>query len=237
VGLLHRAHTSAPELLPVHVGVVMDGNRRWAKAAGHASPSAGHRQGADHVKRLLEWCADWGIDNVTVFVLSVDNIRKRSADEVGALFGLLNDAVPRMVTENRRWALHVSGDLGLVPAAIAGALRDAESRTAGRPAHFTMAIGYDGRAEIVTGIRGALATHGAAFDVDAITASLPGGPVKDIDLVIRTSGERRLSGFMPWQITGAEIFVSPKMWPAFTSCDFTAALRHYSDRALARNSM
>lgn len=218
----------------MHVGVVMDGNRRWARAAGHASPSAGHQQGADHVKRLLEWCGDWGIGHVTVYVLSADNIRKRPADEVGYLFGLLNDTVPRMVTGNSHWALHVTGDLGLVPAATVTALRDAERRTAGRPGHFTMAIGYDGRADIVAGIRGALHTNGTEINTDAITAHLPGGPVKDVDLVIRTSGERRLSGFLPWQTTRAEIFVGPKMWPAFTTRDFATALRFYSDHASSR---
>jgi short-chain Z-isoprenyl diphosphate synthase len=212
----------------------MDGNRRWARAAGHQNPSAGHQHGADHVQRLLRWCGDWGIDNVTVFVLSADNIRKRSAGEVGYLFALLDDAVPRMATENTRWAIHVTGDLGLLPAATAAALRDAGRRTAGRSAHFTMAIGYDGRADIVAGIRGALRAHGAEIDADAITASLAGGPVKDIDLVIRTSGERRLSGFLPWQTERAEIFVSPKMWPSFTSADFAAALRYYSAHAIAR---
>jgi short-chain Z-isoprenyl diphosphate synthase len=212
----------------------MDGNRRWARAAGHGNPSVGHRHGADHVQRLLRWCGEWGIDHVTVFVLSADNIRKRSAGEVGYLFGLLDEAVPRMVAENTRWAMHVTGDLGLLPAATATALRDAERQTAGRSAHFTMAIGYDGRADIVAGIRGALRAHGADIDTDAITASLAGGPVKDIDLVIRTSGERRLSGFLPWQTTRAEIFVSPKMWPAFTSEDFAAALRYYSAHAIAR---
>lgn len=212
----------------------MDGNRRWAKAAGHGNPSVGHQHGADHVKRLLQWCDGWGIDHVTVFVLSSDNIRKRGAAEVGYLFTLLDDAVPRMVTENSRWALHVTGDLGLVPAATATALRDAERQTADRLAHLTLAIGYDGRADIVAGIRGALRAHGAGIDAEAITASLAGGPVKDIDLVIRTSGERRLSGFLPWQTERAEIFVSPKMWPAFTSVDFAAALLHYSAHSIAR---
>jgi short-chain Z-isoprenyl diphosphate synthase len=218
--------------LPGHIGVVMDGNRRWARAAGHLNPSIGHRHGADHVENLLGWCTSWGIDHLTVYVLSADNIRKRPTKEVDYLFGLLADTLPQLVARSGRWTLHVSGDPGLIPAPARHTLRAAEDVTAGRPAHLTMAIGYDGRRDIVDGIRQALRTYGAAIDVDAITASLPGGPVKEIDLVIRTGGEHRISGFFPWQSAGAEIFVSPKMWPDLTPEDFAEALTYYADHAL-----
>ena len=220
-----------PRRLPVHIGVVMDGNRRWARAAGHINPSDGHKRGAEHVEQLLEWCTAWGIDHVTTYVLSADNIRKRASTEVDYIFELLTDAVPRLILQSSRWALHVSGDMDLLPTPTRNALAEAEGATAGRPAHLTMAIGYNGRQDIVAGIRQALATHGTEIDAEAITASLPGGPVKEIDLVIRTSGERRLSGFFPWQTATAEIFVSPKMWPAFTADDFAEALRYYADNA------
>lgn len=93
-----------------------------------------------------------------------------------------------------------------------------------------MAIGYDPHGDIVEGVRRALAAGVTEIDEGAITAALPGGPVKEIDLVIRTSGEQRLSGFFPWQTSGAEIVVSEKLWPDFTAEDFAAALHHYAGR-------
>jgi short-chain Z-isoprenyl diphosphate synthase len=96
-----------------------------------------------------------------------------------------------------------------------------------------MAIAYDGRADIVEAIRSAVREGADATDSRTITAHLGGGPVKEIDLVIRTSGEHRLSGFLPWQTAHAEVVVSDKPWPAFTEEDFAAALGHYSDRAAA----
>ena len=223
--------------LPRHVGLVMDGNRRWARAAGYVNPSVGHRHGAEHVEDLLRWCTDWGVDHLTVYVLSAANIRKRPGPELEYLFDLLATVLPDKVVRSRRWQLHVSGDLSLLPDRSQVALRRAVEQTAGRPAHLTLAIGYDGHGDIVEGIREALRTAGGArVDVDAITASLPGGPVKDIDLVIRTSGEQRLSGFFPWQSAQAELYVSPKMWPAFTERDFAGALRWYASRTTSRRT-
>lgn len=221
--------------LPRHVGVVMDGNRRWARAAGHLNPSVGHRSGADHVEDLLGWCDAWGIDHLTAYVLSADNIRKRSPEQVTYLFDLLAERVPELMRRASRWALHVSGDLDLLPAATAERLVEAERVSADRQAHLTVAVGYDGRGDIVEGVRRALVQHGPGIDDDLITACLPGGPVKEIDLVIRTSGELRLSGFFPWQTSGAEIYISPKLWPDFGAEDFAEALRHYEARATARS--
>ena len=129
-----------------------------------------------------------------------------------------------------RWALHVSGDLSLLPTDAREALESTVRATADRPAHVTMAVGYDAHRDIVHGIRSALLAAGPDVDVEAITAGLPGGPVKEIDLVIRTSGELRLSGFFPWQCARAEIFVSPRLWPDFGAGDFAAALRFYAGR-------
>lgn len=219
-----------PTALPRHVGVVMDGNRRWAHAAGHLDPSVGHKYGADHVEDLLQWCTDWGIEHLTTYVMSADNIRKRPPEQVEFLFELLAGRLPELILSSGGWALHVSGDLDLLPARVRDALAAAELATADRPAHLTLAVGYDGHGDIVDGIRRALAEHGPDIDESAITAGLGGGPVKEIDLVIRTSGELRLSGFFPWQTADAEIYVSPKLWPDFDANDFAAALRYYAAR-------
>jgi short-chain Z-isoprenyl diphosphate synthase len=224
--------TDAERTLPTHVGVVMDGNRRWARNAGLVSASEGHRRGADHVEDLLGWCEARGIDHLTVYVLSADNIRKRSGAEVGFLFELVAGVLPGIVERSEHWALHVSGERSLLPEPAAEALASAERRTASRRAHLTLAIAYDGRADIVAGIRGAILAGAldpaAGLDPAAITDHLPGGPVKDIDLVIRTSGEQRLSGFFPWQAAHAEVHVSPRLWPDFAEADLDLALHHYA---------
>lgn len=221
----------AVELMPRHVGVVMDGNRRWARRAGLASTSEGHRRGADHVEDLLRWCEVREIEHLTVYVLSADNIRKRSGAEIEFLFGLVTDVLPGIVTRAGNWSLHVSGDTGLLPERASAALRRAEEETAGRAAHLTLAIGYDGREDIVGGIRRAIREGAvgplATIDPEAITSHLGGGPVKELDLVIRTSGEQRLSGFCPWQAAHAEVHVSPKLWPDFDELDFDLALRNF----------
>ena len=224
-------------VLPTHIGVIMDGNRRWAKAAGMARVSAGHRAGADHLADLLRWLTSRDIRHASVYVLSADNIRKRDADEVAQLFRLVEELVPAWLGKSDEWQLHIAGDLGLLPASCATVLTDALRETEGRRSHLTLAIGYDPKQSLVEAVRALLAAgeapEGDAL-VQAIDAHLPGGPVKDIDLVIRTSGERRISGFFPWQSQGAEIVFSDTMWPAFTESDLDAALAEYARRRGSR---
>ena len=215
---------------PTHLGVVMDGNRRWARAAGHASVSHGHRAGAAHVEQLLSWCVESGIHHVTTYVLSADNIRKRSETEVQFLFDLLSVELPKLIERSGAWSLHVSGDMDMLPPYVREPLTATVSSTAGRPFHVTMAIAYDGRSDIVDAIKATMRDGGDASEPAEITAHLGDGPVKEIDLVIRTSGEHRLSGFFPWQTAHAEVYVSPKPWPAFQRRDFSRALAHYADR-------
>ncbi|WP_263426752.1 polyprenyl diphosphate synthase [Nocardioides mangrovi] len=210
----------------------MDGNRRWARAAGHLDPRVGHRVGAEHLERFLGWCAGLGIEHVTAYVLSADNIRKRPEAEVANLLDLLATTIPRVLTRpDQPWRVHVSGDRSLLDERARRALAEAERATADRASHLTLAIAYDGRQDIVEGIRRSVALlDGRAPTVEEITAALPGGPVKEIDLVIRTSGEQRLSGFFPWQSVGAEIYSSERFWPAFSEADLAAALAFYADR-------
>ena len=221
--------------LPTHLGVVMDGNRRWARAAG-LDARAGHRAGAEHVGDLLRWCEDAGIAHLTVYVLSADNVRRRGGDEIDHLMTLLETVVPQQVlSRDGHWRLHVSGDLDLLPASTRTVLLDAVDATAGGVAHLTLAIAYDGRADIVHAVRAAVArSAGGEVLVEDISGCLAGGPVKDIDLVVRTSGETRLSGFFPWQSADAELHLARVMWPAFGEADFLRALRSYARRRRAR---
>ncbi|MDF1606009.1 polyprenyl diphosphate synthase [Nocardioides sp. YIM 152315] len=218
---------------PRHLGLIMDGNRRWARAAGY-DVLRGHRAGAEHLGEFLGWLEARAIEHATVYVLSADNIRKRAGAEIDHLFHLVETVLPQQVREAGCWRLHVSGDRRLLPVPARAALDSAVAATADRPRHLTLAIGYDPRGDIVAGVRAALASGAEDVDGDrlvaAITEGLPGGPVKEIDLVIRTSGEQRISGFFPWQAQHAEIHVSPRMWPAFTEGDLDLALADYAAR-------
>jgi short-chain Z-isoprenyl diphosphate synthase len=225
-------------VLPRHVGLVMDGNRRWARMAG-LDARAGHRAGAEHVEDVLRWCEERGIDHLSIYVLSADNIRRRAGDEIDHLMHLLETVVPEKVLgRGGRWRLHVAGDMDLLPETTARALAAAVDATRDGDAHLTLAVGYDGRAQVAAAVRSILAAAAgtdatlgdvaALVDAESIGAALGGGPVKEIDLVIRTSGEVRVSGFFPWQSAHAELYVSPRMWPAFTAADFDAALAHFA---------
>ncbi|RNI25471.1 polyprenyl diphosphate synthase [Flexivirga caeni] len=219
--------------LPTHIGIIMDGNRRWAKAAGFAQASVGHRYGADHLEDMLGWLTARGIRHASVYVLSADNIRKRSGEEVDYLFRLIKEVVPQKVQNTGEWQLHIAGDLGLLPDQSAAALRKAVAATAARRSHLTLAIGYDPKQEMVDAVRAMLAVGERPDDASletAITEHLSGGPIKDIDLVIRTSGERRISGFFPWQSQRAEIVFCDKLWPAFDERDLDDALAEFARR-------
>ncbi|ACQ81994.1 Di-trans-poly-cis-decaprenylcistransferase [Beutenbergia cavernae DSM 12333] len=241
---LERALAGAP--VPRHVGLVMDGNRRWARLAGSLDPRVGHRAGAEHLSVVLGWCARAGIDRASVYVLSAANIAKRGPDEVAHLMTLLETTIARQRRDDAEWSLAVAGSLDLLPDRTAHALKEAIDATAGRPRSLTLAIGYDPHEEIAAAVRAHLADAaddagrpGAtltdlarAFDADDLDARIPGG--SDIDLVIRTSGERRLSGFFPWRSAGAELVFCDVYWPGFRRLDFLRALRTYAQRVGTR---
>jgi len=228
--------------LPRHVAVAMDGNRRWARSQGFTDPGIGHRHGAEHLEDLLDWCAEIGIDHVTVYVASLDNLTKRGSGEVAHLMEMVELVIAEHLTRpQNRWRLHVAGQLDALPDATAHALKAACEATADRTGgHLTVAIGYDGQTEIVDAVRslfaheaaqgtgiGDLAERLSAADIGAhrYTAALA-----DPDLIIRTSGERRLSSFLLWQSTGAELYFCDVYWPGFRHVDFLRALRDFAKR-------
>jgi short-chain Z-isoprenyl diphosphate synthase len=226
--------------VPRHVAVVMDGNRRWARQAGF-DPRVGHRYGAEHVDDLLAWCAELGIRHVTVYVCSVDNLRKRDSDEVANLMEMIETVVAARIAEpGGLWRLHVAGDADALPDSTRIALKEAAEASARAPFDLTIAIGYDGRTEIVEAVRSLLSTAAAAgstvedaaqrLTVEGIAAHLYTGGRPDPDLVIRTSGERRMSGFLLWQSSNAELYFCDVYWPGFRKVDFLRALRSYAAR-------
>ncbi|AVT33102.1 di-trans,poly-cis-decaprenylcistransferase [Plantactinospora sp. BC1] len=229
--------------LPRHVAMVMDGNRRWARKQGFENPSVGHRYGAEHVDEVLGWCADLGIEHVTIFVASTDNLRKRPSEEVRYLMEVVERIVAARLAERPgRWRLHLAGRLDTLPDSTRHALKLARDATAERGAgfHLTIAVGYDGRAEVVDAIRSLLDEAARAgtsptelaqrLTAEDIAAHLYTQGRPDPDLIIRTSGEQRMSGFLLWQAAYSELYFCDAYWPGFRYVDFLRALRSYAGR-------
>ena len=224
--------------LPKHVGVMLDGNRRWAKAVG-ADTAHGHRAGAANIEPLLGWCEEIGVEVVTLWLLSTDNLN-RPPDELEPLLGIIADAVETLA-EQRRWRLHPVGSLDLLPADIAERLKAAaESTQDVNGLLVNIAVGYGGRREIADAVRSLLQEQAAqgrtleelaeVIDVEHISEHLYTKGQPDPDLVIRTSGEQRLGGFLLWQSAHSEFYFCEAYWPDFRRVDFLRAIRAYAQR-------
>jgi short-chain Z-isoprenyl diphosphate synthase len=227
-----------PTQIPRHVGVILDGNRRWAKASG-APKSRGWRAGADKVEELLGWCEEVGVEVVTLWLLSTDNLN-RPASELTPLLAIIEGLVDEIAATGR-WRVHPVGALDLLPADTARLLKDAADRTAEvQGLHVNVAVGYGGRREIADAVRSLLQEHATKgtsiedlaqlLDVEHIAEHLYTKGQPDPDLVIRTSGEQRLSGFLLWQSAHSEFYFCEAYWPDFRKVDFLRALRSYAAR-------
>jgi short-chain Z-isoprenyl diphosphate synthase len=243
-GLYERRLAAAlpKDRVPRHIGVILDGNRRWARQSGE-STATGHQRGADHIANLLQWSEEVGVEVVTLWMLSTDNLN-RAPEELDALLVIIEDAV-RELAATRRWRLQAVGSLDLLPPKTAQALRDAESATADVVGlHVNVAIGYGGRREIADAVRSYLSERAAegasldeiaaSFDVEHIADHLYTKGQPDPDLVIRTSGEQRLGGFMLWQSVHSEYYFCEAYWPDFRRVDFLRAMRDYAARERRR---
>jgi short-chain Z-isoprenyl diphosphate synthase len=224
--------------LPKHVGVMLDGNRRWAKAVG-ADTAQGHRAGAANIEPLLGWCEEIGVEVVTLWLLSTDNLNRPQA-ELEPLLGIIGDAVETLA-EQRRWRLHPVGALDLLPADVAERLKEAaESTREVDGLLVNIAVGYGGRREIADAVRSLLHEHAGkgttleeladVLDVEHIAQHLYTKGQPDPDLVIRTSGEQRLGGFLLWQSAQSEFYFCEAYWPDFRRVDFLRAVRAYAER-------
>ena len=224
--------------VPRHVGVMCDGNRRWARSAGMLDVSLGHRAGADKIFELLGWCREEDVEVVTLWLLSTDNLGRPPA-EVEQLLRIIEDTVRRLVAE--RWRVKVVGALDLLPGETAQILKGAAEATEGFGGLLVnVAVGYGGRQEIADAVRALLQEHAnkgttieelaEVLDVEHIAEHLYTAGQPDPDLVIRTSGEQRLGGFLLWQSTHSEFYFCDAYWPAFRKVDFLRALRSYQGR-------
>ncbi|MDR2566815.1 MAG: isoprenyl transferase [Bifidobacteriaceae bacterium] len=226
------------EDLPRHVGVILDGNRRWAKETG-TSTATGHQAGADKIAELLTWSEEVGVELVTLWMLSTDNLA-RPPEELGQLVSIIEQSIEALARTGR-WRVQVVGALDLLPYKTAERLHQAQARTAEVDGlHVNVAIGYGGRREIADAVRSLLEEKARAgmsihqlaetIDVEHIAEHLYTRGQPDPDLVIRTSGEQRLSGFLLWQSVHAEYYFCEAYWPAFRKVDFLRALRSYAVR-------
>ncbi len=219
---------------------MVDGNRRWARSIGLDDVNDGHRRGAGKIVDFLGWCDNAGIDHVTVFLLSTDNLN-RPEPELSPLLRIIEDLAADLAGPTRRWQLRAVGALELLPDSTVEALKTAHEATVGRPgAAVDLAVGYSGRREITDAVRSLLAEQSAAgrtldelideLDVEHIAEHLYTRGQPDPDLVIRTSGEQRLSGFLLWQTAHSEFYFCDVNWPDFRRTDFLRALRDYAGR-------
>jgi short-chain Z-isoprenyl diphosphate synthase len=224
---------------PHHVGVILDGNRRWAKSNYGASAEDGHKAGAEKIVELLEWCEEADVNIITLWLLSTDNLN-RDPEELDALLKIISAAVDHL-DELGKWEIKPLGALELLPQWLQDKLKKVEIASKGRAkVVVNVAIGYGGRREIVDAVRDYIqdgVTHGESADeiaqklsIDEIGKHLYTAGMPDPELVIRTSGEQRLSGFLLWQSAHSEFYFCEAYWPDFRKVDFLRALRAYAQR-------
>jgi short-chain Z-isoprenyl diphosphate synthase len=231
-------HALPKDKLPAHVGVMLDGNRRWAKSVGGDS-AHGYRAGAANIDPLLEWCDEVGVQVVTLWLLSTDNLN-RPPEQLAPLLGIIEGAVTSLA-DQQRWRVHPVGALDVLPASTAQVLKDVEDRTSDVSGMLVnVAVGYGGRREIADAVRSLLQEHAERgtsleelaelIDVAHIAEHLYTKGQPDPDLVIRTSGEQRLGGFLLWQSAQSEFYFCEAYWPDFRKVDFLRAIRAYAQR-------
>ncbi|QKJ19059.1 isoprenyl transferase [Microbacterium hominis] len=229
-----------PGDVPHHVAMMIDGNRRWARQLGYTTAAHGHRAGAAKMREFLGWCDDVGVGVVSLYLLSTDNLRKRDTQELADLIEIIADLADALSHE-RDWRVKHVGRADLLPEDLARVLSDAQERTRDHTGlHVNLAVGYGGRGEIVDAVRSIIAQHdqgggsleelAASLTPEQIGEHLYTGGQPDPDLVIRTSGEQRLSDFLLWQSAHSEFYFVEALGPDLREVDFLRAMRDFATR-------
>ena len=230
----------ATQEMPKHVAMILDGNRRWARQNALATSAYGHRAGAAKFREFLVWCDDLGIAVTTLYLLSTDNLSGRKSEELDQLYEIIADLAEDL-SHFRNWRVQHVGSTEGLPEPLVAALQAAEKRTRDNTGlHINLAVGYGGRREIADAMRSIVHNHasnGGTLDAlaEILTPELIGehlytGGQPDPDLVIRTSGEQRLSDFMLWQSAHSEFYFVEALGPDLREVDFLRALRDYATR-------
>ncbi len=229
-----------PETVPRHVAMMIDGNRRWARQLGYETAAHGHRAGAAKMREFLTWCDDLGIRVVSLYLLSNDNLTKRDSRELADLIEIIAELAEQLSHE-RDWRVQHVGRVQNLPPDLSRVLSSAELRTRSNTGlHVNLAVGYGGRGEIVDAVRSIIAQHdeeggsleelAASLTPEQIGEHLYTGGQPDPDLVIRTSGEQRLSDFLLWQSAHSEFYFVEALGPDLREVDFLRAIRDYATR-------
>jgi undecaprenyl diphosphate synthase len=228
--------------IPTHMGLILDGNRRYAKEMGFDNVTMGHKEGARKLDDVLQWCCDLGIKIVTIWVLSTENIQ-REKGEIDGLLKVIEEKIEELskspVIKRNSFKIKALGKLEILPDTLKETVRNAEESTKDNEGHvLNIAVGYGGREEIVEAVKRALkekqvetaAELANSITIEDITSHLYTNGIPDPDLIIRTSGEIRLSGFLLWQSAYSEFYFCDALWPAFRKIDFLRAIRSYQQR-------
>jgi tritrans,polycis-undecaprenyl-diphosphate synthase [geranylgeranyl-diphosphate specific] len=242
VGRAYRRHLRREiDDVPDHVAVIQDGNRRYARERGDDAPE-GHRAGADTTERVLDWCADLGVSELTLYAFSTENF-ERPDEELEPLFDLLEHKLREFADADRVHEQGVRvraiGDVPRLPPRVRDAVDYAERRTAGND-RFTLnvALAYGGRTELLDAARAIARDVDAGemapedVDVETVESRLYDRPIRDVDLIVRTGGDERTSNFLPWHANGNEaaVYFCAPYWPEFSEADFLRAIRTYESR-------
>lgn len=234
-------HQVKNETKPEHIAIILDGNRRWASEQS-LNPWIGHHQGAKKIEDLLNWCLDLGVKSITLYAFSTENFQ-RQPEEVEELMTIAEEKLKEVLANERihehRVRVKVIGRFNLLPKSLQEMIKEVEGATKDYDEHFlNVALAYGGRAEIVDAARkiaqkvekGELKPDmidEEVFEKFLYTAHMS---KQDPDLIIRTSGEERLSGFLLWQSAYSELCFLDVYWPAFRKIDLLRALRTYQQR-------
>ncbi len=230
--------------IPTHIGIILDGNRRFARENKLANLALGHFKGADKLEEVLNWCDELGVKVVSIWVFSIDNFN-RDADEVDDILGVIEKKMRSLINRDNvhsnKIKVRSMGKIELLPPSLQEAIHDAEEATKDYDKFIlNVAVAYGGREEIIESIKQHLQNEAKAgktleevaanLTTDQITQNLYTSDLPDPDLIIRTSGEIRLSGFLLWQSAYSEYYFCETNWPAFRNIDFLRAIREYSTR-------
>lgn len=220
--------------------MMIDGNRRWARQAGYPTPAEGHRAGAAKMHEFLRWCDELGIRVVSLYLLSHDNLAKRDSRELADLLEIIAELAETLASEPG-WRVQHVGRAAQLPEDLTRVLSKAQESTAGNTGlHVNLAVGYGGRGEIVDAVRSIIAAHhehggtleelAESLTPEQIGEHLYTGGQADPDLVIRTSGEQRLSDFLLWQSAHSEFYFVEALGPDLREVDFLRAIRDFASR-------
>ena len=229
-----------PEKMPKHVAIIMDGNRRYSKLQGNIDVVKGHEIGVDTLEKVLDWSIELGIEIITVYAFSTENFN-RPQHEVEGLMNLFVKNFKRLVDHEKihrnEVKVKVVGRTELIPESVREAIKEAEDATAKYDKRlFNIAIGYDGRLEIIDSFKKIIKEVQAGnitiddVDEELVSKNLYTGGLADPNLIIRTSGEERLSGFLLWQSSYSELYFCETLWPELRKVDFIRAIRSYQAR-------